>query len=103
MNLITVQTQLRHHLPSDLFNLQASTDEGDEVTNPEFEQSNKSDGDFDALDGRRAPPTIVPGTADETHSLPPLEPTAPHEPHMGQHFAYSEVATLILDLAPVGP
>jgi hypothetical protein len=100
--LITVQTQLRH-IPSDLFNRHAAMDEGDEVTNPELEQSNMTDGDLDAADDRRVPPTSVPGVADETHSLRAFEPAAPHGPHMGQHFAHSGVTTPSLDLAAVGP
>jgi hypothetical protein len=73
------------------------------MTNTETEQTNKTDGDLDALDDRRAPPTSAGGKADETHPLRPFEPTAPHGPHVGQYFAHSGVATPTPDLAPVGP
>ncbi len=78
-------------------------DEGDEMTDPELEQSNKTDEELDCLDGRKAPSTSVPGFADETHSLRPFEPTTTHGPHMGQYFAHAGVATPNPDLAAVGP
>jgi hypothetical protein len=76
-------------------------DEGDKMTNPALVQSNKTDGDLDGLDDRKAPPSSVPGFADETRSLRPFEPTATHGPYMGStsHTQGSPLPTPILQLS----
>jgi hypothetical protein len=80
----------------------ASMDEGDDMTTPELEQSNKTDWDLDGLDDRKAPPISVPGAANETYSLRPFEPIATQGPLMGQYFAPAGVGSPTADLAAVG-